>query len=307
MEPTAETVPGRRSAGPAPRLRRRIDRALHRIVEGELSALSGRTPEAVRDAVLSPGKRIRPLLLAGAHRAVAGEVPEAAVELACSVELVHAYSLVHDDLPCMDDDVLRRGRPTIHVRYGVRTAVLVGSSLMPMAVRVVARAGEALGLERPRIRRLLRRLARSSGGSGMVGGQLLDLRAEGRAVGPEELRRIHRGKTAALMEAAVRMGAASAGAEEELLERAGRFGRKLGLAFQAVDDILDETGDAEELGKSGGRDRALGKATYPSVMGLDAARRAARELASEARGELDGLGEDGVLDEIVAFVVRRRR
>ncbi len=307
MTRTAEAARGDRSAGPAPRLRRRVDRTLHRVVEGELEGLSGRTPEAVRDAVLGPGKRIRPLLLLGAHRAVAGEVPDAAVELACSVELVHAYSLVHDDLPCMDDDVLRRGRPALHVRFGVRTAVLVGGSLMPMAVRVVLRAGRKLGLARRGVIRLLRRLVRASGGGGMVGGQLLDLRAEGRPVGADELERIHRGKTAALIEAAVRMGAASAGAGGERLEQAARFGRKLGLAFQAVDDILDETGDARELGKSGGRDRALGKATYPSVLGLEGAEEAARELAAAARAELARMGDDGVLGEIVSFVVRRRR
>lgn len=308
MNPTAEALPGDRStAGPAPRLRGRVERALHRIVEEELAGLSGRTPRAIRDAVLSPGKRIRPLLLLGAHRSVAGEIPGAAVELACSVELVHAYSLVHDDLPSMDDDVLRRGRPTVHVRYGVRTAVLVGASLMPMAVRVVVRAGDRLGLDGVRIRRLVGGLARASGGTGMVGGQLMDLRAEGRPVEAAELERIHLGKTAALMEAAVRMGAVSAGADGDRVERAGRFGRELGLAFQAVDDILDETGDARELGKSGGRDRALGKATYPSVMGLEAAREAARALAASAREELTGMGEDDVLDEIVDFVVRRRR
>ena len=141
----------------------------------------------------------------------------------------------------------------------------------------------------------------------MVGGQLLDLRAEGRPVDGAELERIHRGKTAALMEAAVRMGAVSAGAGGDRVDRAGRFGRRLGLTVQAVDDILDETGDAEELGKSGGRDRALGKATYPSVMGLEAARSAVRELAASAREALGGMGEDEVLDEIVDFVVRRRR
>jgi len=307
METAAETTTEGSAAGPAPDLRRRVDRALTRIVEEELAGLSGRSAEAVRDAVLSPGKRIRPLLLLGAHRAAGGDVSEPAVELACSVELVHAYSLVHDDLPCMDDDVLRRGRPTVHVRFGVRTAILTGAALMPMAVRLVARAGEALGLPDERTRLLLHRLAVASGGAGMVGGQLLDLRAEGRPVHADELQRIHRGKTAALMEAAVRMGATAAGREEDRLRRIGRFGRRLGLAFQAVDDILDVTGETEELGKAGGRDRELGKATYPSVLGLEASERAARELAAAARDDLEALGGDRVLEEIVQFVVRRRR
>lgn len=303
-EPAPEAeLPG----GPAPRLRRKVDRTLARLVERELVGHSGRTAEAVRDAVLSPGKRIRPLLVLGAHRAAGGESSATIVELACSVELVHAYSLVHDDLPCMDDDVLRRGRPTVHVRFGVRTAILSGAALMPLAVRVVTESGRALGLDRRRVRRLVRRLAVASGGAGMVGGQLRDLEAEGRMVSRSELESIHRGKTAALMEAAVRMGAVAAEADDASIRRLGRFGRRLGLAFQAVDDILDVTGDAEKLGKAGGRDRALGKATYPSVLGLDEAVETARELGADARGELEALEGGAVLEEIVSFVIRRRR
>ncbi len=288
-------------------LRRRVNEALVRVLEREGDRGYDGALAAVRHAVLGPGKRVRPLLLLGAHRAAGGSPSQAAAELACSVELVHAYSLVHDDLPCMDDDVLRRGEPTLHVRFGVDVATLAGAALMPLAAGVVWRAGAGLGLDEEDRLRLLAMLARAAGGEGMVGGQLLDLRAEGRDVSREELEEIHRGKTAALMAAAVRMGAVAGGADRELEERLERFGRTLGLAFQAVDDILDVTGDADQLGKTGGRDRALGKATYPSVLGLEEAERVSRELADRALEELEGLERADVLADIVAYVIERRR
>ena len=293
--------------GPFPELRGRVDETLRSLLERELSGVPEGAASAVRHAVLSPGKRIRPLLLLAAHRAAGGRPSAPVLELACSVELVHAYSLAHDDLPCMDDDVLRRGRATLHVRFGPPAAILAGAALMPMAARAVWRGGGGAGLEEGRVRRLLGLLTEASGGAGMVGGQLRDLRAEDRAVGREELERIHRGKTAALLEASARMGAVAAGAGEPLVERLGRFGARLGLAFQTVDDILDVTGDARELGKSGGRDRALGKATYPSVVGLDEAERLSRELAEAARRELEGLERTGALERLTSFVVERRR
>jgi geranylgeranyl pyrophosphate synthase len=298
--------------GPLPELRERVDGALERVLDRQLEGLPAAVADPVRDAVLSPGKRIRPLLLLGAFEASAGDrraggIPDAAVELSCSVELVHAYSLVHDDLPCMDDDVLRRGRPTLHVQHGPEAAVFTGAVLMPMAARTLWEGGAALELPGARRREALRILTVASGAEGMVGGQLLDLRAEGRAVDRQELERIHRGKTAALMAAAVRMGAVAGGAGEERVERLGRFGVRLGLAFQAVDDILDVTGHARELGKTGGRDEALGKATYPSVMGLEEAEAVSRRLAEEARGELEGLDGSDALSTITSFVVERRR
>ena len=303
---------GRVAAGPTvEELRRGVDRALERILDRETAGLEagleGGALAAVRHAVLGPGKRVRPVLLLGAHRAAGGAPSDDAAELACSVELVHAYSLAHDDLPCMDDDVLRRGEPTLHVRHGVPAATLAGAALMPLAAHVVWRSGAELGLPDADRRRMLAILARAAGGEGMVGGQLLDLRAEGRDVGREELEAIHRGKTAALMAAAVRMGAVAAGADRELEERLDGFGRTLGLAFQAVDDILDVTGDADQLGKTGGRDRALGKATYPSVLGLEEAERVSRRLARRALEKLEGLERTDVLADVVAYVVERRR
>lgn len=284
---------------------RRVDRALERLLDEALEGVEADAAAAIRHAVLTPGKRVRPLLLLGARRAAGGAPGAAADRLACSVELVHAYSLVHDDLPCMDDDVLRRGRPTVHVRYSVPTAVAAGAALMPLAVEAVLDGARALELAPTARRRLAAILTRASGGEGMVGGQLRDLAAEGHEVDRSALEAIHAGKTAALMEAAVRMGAVSADAPPALEERLGRFGRRLGLAFQAVDDILDVTGDAEQLGKTGGRDRALGKATYPSVLGLDRARGVARELAADARAELDGLERSELLEDVVTFVVER--
>lgn len=288
-------------------LRERVDRALEAFLARELEPVEGATTEAVRHAVLSPGKRIRPSLLLAAFEAGGGDASRAADALACSVELVHAYSLVHDDLPCMDDDVLRRGRPTLHVRIGPERAALVGAGLMPLAARAVWRGTDELGLE-PRLRRrLLADLCEAAGAAGMVGGQLRDLRAEGRRVDRAELEVIHRGKTAALIAAAVRMGALAAEADPDTVDRLGRFGRRLGLAFQAVDDILDVTGETDELGKSGGRDRALGKATYPSVLGLEEAERVSRRLAAAARSELEGLDRSGALEALTDYVVERRR
>lgn len=292
--------------------RSRVDAALARVLDRELEGVAGSPAEALRYAVLGPGKRLRPLLLLASYRAAGGADEEPGpddplAELACGVELVHAYSLVHDDLPCMDDDVLRRGRPTVHVRFGAPAAVLAGAALMPVAARTVWSAAARMGLQPAVGRRLLGVLTAAAGARGMVGGQLADLHAEGRRVTREEVERIHRGKTAALMAAAVSMGAIAAHAPEETVERLGRFGRTLGLAFQAVDDILDVTGEEAELGKRSGRDQALGKATYPSVLGLEAAARVSRDLAARARSELEGLGGAPELAALVDEVVERRR
>jgi geranylgeranyl pyrophosphate synthase len=283
-----------------------VESALAAVVEDELAGLSPTSSDPVRHAVLSPGKRMRPLLVMAAHDACGGRGPEAAT-LACAVELVHAYSLVHDDLPCMDDDVLRRGQPSLHVRFDVPTAIYAGSALMPLAVRVVDRGSDELGLGRERREELVRTLTVAAGAGGMVGGQLRDLRAEGRAVTREELEEIHHGKTAALMAASTRLGAVSAGGRNETVERLTRFGRTLGLAFQAVDDILDVTGSVRQLGKTSGRDADLRKATYPSVLGLEASRKVSRELAASARAELEGLEEIEALEAIVTWVVDRER
>jgi geranylgeranyl pyrophosphate synthase len=283
-----------------------IDVALRAFLEEELPALHPEIVAPIRYAVLGPGKRVRPLLLLAAYRAAGGR-STAVEQLACSVELVHAYSLVHDDLPCMDDDVLRRGRPTVHVRFGVRAAVLAGASLMPLAILAIVRAAAAMELPEMATRRLVEILTGASGARGMVGGQLLDLRAEGRAVERSELERIHTGKTARLIAASVSMGGVAAGASEEHAARLDRFGLKLGLAFQAIDDILDLRGTTSELGKVSGRDEVLRKATYPALFGVAEAERISRQLVDSAARELEGLDPSGELRAMAAYIVGRSR
>jgi len=285
--------------------RERIEAALVRMLDGLLVDVPLSAANPIRYAVLGPGKRIRPLLLMAASRATGGD-PEAVAPIACSVEFVHAYSLVHDDLPCMDDDVLRRGRPTLHVRYGTPAAVLAGAALMPLAVRAIRVGADRLGLGAAAVRALVERLTVAAGGRGMVGGQLLDLRAEGRTVTPDELETIHLGKTARLIAASAAMGGVAAGATAEQVDRLERFGTRLGLAFQATDDILDLRGTTDELGKESGRDAALGKATYPAVHGLLEAERLSRALVAAAEHELDGLPEAGDLRTIADWILARR-
>jgi geranylgeranyl pyrophosphate synthase len=281
-----------------------FDRSLQSFLAEELDHLPAGVAESVRYAVLSPGKRIRPLLLMASYRALGGDRQEIA-DLALSVELVHAYSLVHDDLPCMDDDVLRRGRPTVHVKYSVPRAVLTGAALMPLAIRAIVRSGPLLGLEPAAVARLVSTLTTASGAAGMVGGQLLDLRAEGRIVTKDELERIHSGKTGRLIAACTVMGGIAAGAEDARLEALRRFGLDLGLAFQAVDDILDLQGTAGQLGKESGRDRALGKATYPALFGVEETERISRAFAEAAIAELECLGRPEGLRAIASYVIER--
>ncbi len=294
--------------------RETVDVELAAFLDAELREAPPSVAAALCHAVLGPGKRIRPLLLVASYRAAGGDWGGARPQrsasgialLGCSVELVHAYSLIHDDLPCMDDDLVRRGRPTLHVEFGVETAILAGAALMPLAIRAIAVAGVRLRLEPERIARLIRELTVAAGGSGMVGGQLRDLDAEGRTVTREDLEEIHLGKTARLIAAACVMGAVAAGAPRETERRLERFGRNLGLAFQVVDDILDVTGSSREMGKAGGRDAALGKATVPSIIGVREARRMGRDLADRARRELAELEHADQLRAMVHLVVERK-
>jgi geranylgeranyl pyrophosphate synthase len=274
------------------------------LLDRELEGIPPEVSEPIQYAVMSPGKRIRPLLMMAAYESAGGEGARAA-DLACSVELVHAYSLVHDDLPCMDDDVLRRGRPTVHVRFGVGPAVMAGAALMPMAVQAIVDAAPALGLDDSTVRSMVTMLTSASGAAGMVGGQLLDLRAEGKSVEREELECIHTGKTARLISASVALGGMAAGAEREDVERLERFGLRLGLAFQAIDDILDLRGDTEELGKESGRDSLLRKATYPGLFGLEEAEVISRDLARAASAELAELRRAEGLRELARYIIDR--
>lgn len=243
--------------------------------------------DAMRHAVLLGGKRFRPLLVLAAAEA-AGADPRIALAPAVGVELIHAYSLVHDDLPCMDDDALRRGQPTVHVAFDEATAVLAGDALQSLAFDVLARAS----LPADVVVRLVATLAQAAGGAGMCGGQSLDLQATGRSaqVALADLVRLHELKTGALIRASVRLGALCAGADARRLALLDRYARALGLAFQVRDDLLDVEADSAQLGKTAGKDAVQDKATFPALLGVDGTRARLAELAIELDASLADCG-----------------
>ena len=255
---------------------------------------------AMRYAALDGGKRLRPLLVLAAAQSVDGD-SEAALRAACAVELIHAYSLVHDDLPCMDDDVLRRGRPTVHVRFGEAQAMLAGDAMQALAFEVLT---PEAGVDPALQARLCALLARASGHSGMAGGQAIDLASVGKSLDEAALRDMHRRKTGALLQASVLMGAACGSASAEQWEALADYGDAVGLAFQVVDDVLDVTQASETLGKTAGKDHHANKPTYARAMGLDGAMAYAYSLrarahAALARGGFDRAGRLGVLADRV--------
>ena len=266
----------------------------------------GRDGAALAYALGTAGKRVRPALVLASYRAAGGS--DAGIAgIATAVEIVHTYSLVHDDLPCMDDDDQRRGRPTTHVQFDVPTATRAGFALVPVAVEELADGAEELGLDPDRLGRMGRILLEASGIRGMVGGQWLDLEAEGRDLGLAELVEIHRRKTGALIEAACALGALAAGDDASMLATLTAYGREIGLAFQIADDLLDATATTEELGKTAGRDATLAKATYVSVLGQDGARREALRHAQAARAALDAGGvRSETLLTLAGYIVKRR-
>ncbi|MGO4303848.1 polyprenyl synthetase family protein [Cupriavidus sp. RAF12] len=242
--------------------------------------------EAMRYAVLGGGKRVRPLLVHAAGE-VADATPEACDAAACAVEMIHAYSLVHDDMPCMDDDDLRRGRPTVHKAYDEATALLVGDALQTQAFILLAQTPAVA----PEARlKLVAELAVASGSVGMAGGQAIDLQNVGLAMSRDALEAMHRMKTGALLRASVRMGALCGNVDSVGLAALDRYAAAVGLAFQVVDDILDVTADTATLGKTAGKDAANDKPTYVSLMGLDAARALAAQLRTDAHEALAGFG-----------------
>jgi geranylgeranyl diphosphate synthase type II len=273
--------------------RRRVEAALGRYLPEESddpeAACPARLAAAMRYSVLGGGKRLRPLLCLMAAEACGADV-EAALPAACALELVHAYSLIHDDLPAMDNDDLRRGQPTCHKAFDEATAILAGDALLTLAFEIVAMhtrpARAAIGC--------IRVLAEAAGAAGMVGGQMADLLAEGRSDGTAAaLEAIHRRKTGALLRAALRMGAIVAGADAPRRAALDNYGRAVGLAFQIVDDLLDVQGDEAKLGKRVRKDCELGKWTYPGFLGVDQSRQKARQLADEAVAALAPLGAGG--------------
>ena len=262
---------------------------------------------AMRYAVLGGGKRVRPLLVYAAGTAL-GVNREALDGPACAVELVHAYSLVHDDLPAMDNDDLRRGRPTCHKAYDEATAILAGDALHALAFHVLAHDPDIRVGAEQRLR-MIDTIATASGSRGMAGGQALDLAAVGKTLNIAELENMHIHKTGALIRASVRLGALSqANVDSEILERLDRYGKCVGLAFQIQDDILDVEGHTEVIGKPQGSDMARNKPTYPNLLGLDGARRAAAELFNEALAAISGLGSAGkLLQRLADYIVEREK
>ena len=287
---------------------RRVEAALSQWVPADAPAGLG---EAMRYAVLDGGKRLRPMLVLATRQAVAqagdGAMwDEAALRAACAIELIHAYSLVHDDMPCMDNDVLRRGKPTVHVRYGQAAALLAGDALQALAFEVLTPQPSPIPCALQG--RLCAILARAAGHAGMAGGQAIDLASVGVRLDEAALRRMHQLKTGALLEASVALGAACGEAPPESLHSLAEYGRALGLAFQVIDDVLDVTADSATLGKTAGKDAAQDKPTYVSLMGLQAAQEHAHELHEQALAALadSALPDTQRLRELADLVVHRQ-
>ena len=277
--------------------------AVNREIQAQLSSDVALVNSVAHYIISSGGKRLRPLLVLAACEAVGG-LGQAALRAACAVELIHAYSLVHDDMPCMDNDVLRRGKPTVHVRFGQAQALLAGAALQALAFELLTPED---GVPPAMQARLCRLLAQAAGADGMAGGQAIDLASVGRQLTQDQLRHMHRLKTGALLRASVVMGAACgepAGVAEQAL---AQYGAAIGLAFQVVDDVLDVTQDSATLGKTAGKDAASDKPTYVSLMGLDAARDHAEALRAEAHAALaaSGLADTRALAALADMVVRR--
>ncbi|MDQ6886352.1 MAG: polyprenyl synthetase family protein [Gemmatimonadota bacterium] len=285
--------------------RRAVDSELASLCDQRLGALPVSVARAIRYSLLGEGKRLRPMLTLATYRATGG--CGSAFALASAVEVVHAYSLVHDDLPCMDDDDVRRGRPTTHRAFGVEIAAAAGLAMVPLAARAASDGARALGLLGSERGAIVRELMRASGGGGMVGGQLLDLSGEGLGLTLAELERIHRAKTGALIEASVRIGGIAARADAHSRTALDRYGAALGLAFQIADDVLDATSTTGALGKTAGRDALLRKSTYPRLLGVEGAIARAALLAEEA---CDAVRDAGVLtpalEQLARFSVARR-
>jgi farnesyl diphosphate synthase/geranylgeranyl diphosphate synthase type II len=289
----------------APAERDAIDAALQLVCDRYLGDLTGPVFDAIRYSLMGEGKRLRGRLLLEGYGAAGGGGD--ASELAAAVEVVHAYSLVHDDLPCMDDDDMRRGRPTVHRVYGVRAATAAGLAMVPLAARCAFNAAATLGLASGVSSRIVAELMRAAGAGGMIGGQLLDLEGEGTALDLAQLERIHHAKTGQLIRASVRLGGLAAGASEERITALDRYGECIGLAFQIADDLLDVTATSDQIGKTAGRDRALQKSTYPALLGVEG-----------SRSRAEGLVEDGcsalrsadlltpALERLARYTVERR-
>jgi geranylgeranyl diphosphate synthase type II len=282
--------------------REAVEAALERFLPSA-SVANRKLHEAMRYSVFSGGKRLRPILALTAYELAGGE-GDAVLAPACATEFIHTYSLIHDDLPAMDDDDTRRGRPSCHKAFDEATAILAGDALLPLAFEIVAREGRLT----PGIRlAVVAELAAANGLAGMVGGQVADMEGEGTAVTVEAVEFIHLNKTARPLRAAVLVGALAAGASSDDVAALSTFGERMGLAFQIADDLLDVTGTEGEMGKAVGKDEGRGKLTYPAAVGVSGATARAKELTEEALAALDVFGDRAwALREIARFVVERR-
>ena len=285
--------------------RDRTDELLQAWAERIKGMVPGRTGEALAYAMNTPGKRVRAALVLAAYRSVGGVSPAIAA-VAAAVETVHTYSLVHDDLPCMDNDDLRRGRPTTHRAFDVPTATRVGLLMVPVAALVLAQAAQDLRLPPETAGRVARELFEASGIRGMVGGQWLDLEAEGADLDLKGLTAVHEGKTGALIRAACVMGALAAQAPPAAVKALSAYGQDIGVAFQVADDVLDATATSAQLGKTAGRDAALAKSTYVGLLGVEGARKEAQTLANRAVKHLQRAGfASGSLEALAEYIVTR--
>ena len=281
-----------------------INGALAHFADRHLAQVDSTVAEAIRYSLLGEGKRMRGLLLLSVFDAADGSGD--AAELAAAVEVVHAYSLVHDDLPCMDDDDMRRGRPTVHRVFGVAPATAAGLAMVPLAALCAADASRQLGLDDEAVSAIVTELMQASGAGGMVGGQLLDLQGEGQPLAVADLEQIHRAKTGALIMAAATLGGRAARVSETRLRALARYGAAVGLAFQIADDVLDVTATTNQLGKTAGRDLELRKSTYPALLGVEGAKQRAAELIDDgcrALAEVQLLTP--ALERIARFSVER--
>lgn len=281
-----------------------VDQALDHWLPAE-SLLPLSLHQAMRYSVFAGGKRLRPILMIAASEAVGGSAQQV-MHAACAMEMIHTYSLVHDDLPAMDDDDFRRGRPTNHKVYGEATAVLAGDALLTEAFRLLADAEANRSVPPATALRVIELIARYAGSQGMVGGQVVDMESEGKEIDFPTLEYIHTHKTGGLILASVQVGALLGGGDEERFAALTRFGGAAGLAFQIADDILDVVGDQAELGKDVGSDQARGKATYPALLGIAEARQRADELCDIAVGAIASLGKSAETLRVLArYIIDR--
>ncbi len=285
---------------------RTVDEALERYLPKD-NELPFSLHKAMRYSVFAGGKRVRPILLLAACEAAGGMVAQA-LPAACAMEMIHTYSLIHDDLPAMDDDDFRRGNPTNHKVFGEAIAILAGDALLTEAFILLSRQAEAAGVPSDALLKVIGEIAVCAGSRGMVGGQVVDMESEGnREIEFATVQYIHTHKTGALIKASVRSGALLGGADPQCLAAMTRYGEAIGLAFQIADDILDIEGTTEEIGKDAGSDEARGKATYPAVIGLAESKRLATELVERAFSALEPLGDKGdPLREIATYIIKRK-